>query len=72
VHVVENYLPRHYVVDPPPIPHAGVVVGWTAFGEREYDMERLGIRETLLRLLKAHPSGSHRSRTYRSTVRART
>ncbi|HZV72085.1 MAG TPA: hypothetical protein VFF79_00060 [Conexibacter sp.] len=53
-HVVENYLPDYYAAERPPR-GGGIVVGWTAAGEHAYDLEQLGIRATLERLLAAHP-----------------
>ncbi|HMJ02369.1 MAG TPA: hypothetical protein VK506_05475, partial [Conexibacter sp.] len=54
VHVVENYLPDYYAAERPP--HTdGLLIGWTAAGEHAYDLKHLRIRETLERLLAAHP-----------------
>lgn len=56
VRVVENYLPDYYAAERPPRPADGtVLVGWTAAGEHAHDLERLGLRATLERLLEAHP-----------------
>lgn len=54
VHVVENYLPDEYAADRPPR-DGRLTIGWTAAGEHAYDLKALGIRETLRRLLDAHP-----------------
>ncbi len=54
VHVVENYLPDYYAAERPPR-GAGLTIGWTAAGEHAHDLRALGIRETLARLLDAHP-----------------
>lgn len=54
VRVVENYLPDSYAAERSP--RTGeVVIGWTAAGEHAHDLKELGIRDTLERLLDAHP-----------------
>jgi glycosyltransferase involved in cell wall biosynthesis len=55
VHVVENYLPDYYAAERPPRDGGTFTIGWTAAGEHAYDLKALGIRETLERLLDAHP-----------------
>jgi hypothetical protein len=52
--VIENYLPDYYAAERPPRGD-GITIGWTASGEHAYDLRALGIRETLTRLLAAHP-----------------
>jgi len=54
VHVVENYLPDYYAAERPPR-EPGLTIGWTAAGEHAHDLRALGLRETLARLLDAHP-----------------
>ena len=54
VRVVENYLPDSYAAERPPRGD-GLVIGWTAAGEHAHDLKALQIRETLERLLAAHP-----------------
>jgi hypothetical protein len=54
VQVVENYLPDYYAAVRQPRGD-GFVIGWTAAAEHAYDLKHLGIRETLERLLAAHP-----------------
>lgn len=54
VQVVENYLPDAYAAEIPR-PTEEVLIGWTAAGEHVHDLEQLGIRTTLERLLAAHP-----------------
>lgn len=54
VRVVENYLPHYYAAERAPRSGA-IVIGWTAAGEHAYDLRALRIRETLERLLDAHP-----------------
>jgi len=54
VRVVENYLPDYYAAERPPRGD-GIVIGWTAAGEHRADLRALGLRETLERLLDAHP-----------------
>lgn len=55
VHVVENYLPDYYAAARTPRPDDGIVIGWTAAAEHAYDLQQLGLRATLERLLAAHP-----------------
>jgi hypothetical protein len=54
VRVVENYLPDVYAAERSPRAD-GIVIGWTAAGEHAHDLRALRIRETLERLLAAHP-----------------
>lgn len=54
VHVVENYLGGHFARlrrDP----HDGLVLGWAAWADHQADWRQLGLRETVTRLLDAHP-----------------
>jgi len=55
VRVVENYLPDYYAAVRAPRPDHELVIGWTAAEEHRYDLEHLHIRDTLERLLAAHP-----------------
>jgi hypothetical protein len=57
VQVVENYIPPEYTADRRAgHPHGDVVtIGWIGAGEHYYDLEQLGLRATLQRLLAAHP-----------------
>jgi glycosyltransferase involved in cell wall biosynthesis len=56
VRVVENYLPGTYAPAPASSStREGVRIGWIAAAEHVYDLEQLGITETLRRLLSAHP-----------------
>jgi glycosyltransferase involved in cell wall biosynthesis len=58
VRVVENYLPGTYA---PPRAAASanggetLTIGWIAAAEHVYDLEQLGITDTLKRLMAAHP-----------------
>jgi hypothetical protein len=55
VHVVENFLPQTYA---PPLgtrDGSAITIGWIAAVEHVYDLEQLGITDTLKRLLAAHP-----------------
>jgi glycosyltransferase involved in cell wall biosynthesis len=54
VEVVENFLPQEYPVDDRPRPRDGITIGWTAGEEHHHDMVKLGIRDTLMRLLEQH------------------
>ena len=54
VHVVENYLPDYYAAERPPR-EGGLTIGWTAAGEHAHDLRALRLRDTLARLLDAHP-----------------
>jgi hypothetical protein len=53
-HVVENYLPDYYAAERSPRDGA-LTIGWTAAGEHAHDLKALAIRETLERLMTAHP-----------------
>jgi hypothetical protein len=55
VRVVENFLPATYA--PPFAARNGatITIGWIAAVEHVYDLEQLGITDTLKRLLAAHP-----------------
>jgi len=54
VAVVENYIPGQFL-SVKQQPHAGITIGWVAGLEHDYDAERLGIAETLQRVLDARP-----------------
>jgi glycosyltransferase involved in cell wall biosynthesis len=54
VEVVDNYLPADYLPGSP-APHDGVTIGWVAGVEHRHDLVHLGLRDTLQRLLEAHP-----------------
>ena len=53
VRVLENYLPETFP-GARAAPHDGVAIGWTAGGEHRFDLEQLGLRETLKRVLDEH------------------
>jgi len=54
VHVIDNYLPGAFNrVEPQG--HDGIVIGWHAGLEHLVDAEALGLRETLVQILDAHP-----------------
>jgi hypothetical protein len=57
VRVVENYLPGTYAPQRAPRRDgdATIMIGWIAAVEHVYDLEQLGITDTLRRLLDAHP-----------------
>ncbi len=52
--VVENFVPDEYPRATAP-PHDGVVIGWIAALEHQYDAERIPIRAVLQRLLDERP-----------------
>jgi glycosyltransferase involved in cell wall biosynthesis len=54
VRVHENFLPVSFRDAPRPR-HDGVVIAWLAGLEHQTDYDKLGLRDTLLRLLDAHP-----------------
>jgi glycosyltransferase involved in cell wall biosynthesis len=54
VRVLENYLPREFS-RVRPVKHEGVAIACLAGLEHQIDYQRLGLRETLERLLDAHP-----------------
>jgi len=54
VRVLENHLPREFQ-GVGRIPHDGVVIACLAGLEHQLDYQQLGLRETLVRLLDAHP-----------------
>ncbi|MGN6189967.1 MAG: hypothetical protein ACTHOE_13825 [Conexibacter sp.] len=54
VHVVDNYLPGAFSRVAPQ-GHDGFVIGWHAGREHLVDVDRLGLVETLERVLDAHP-----------------
>jgi glycosyltransferase involved in cell wall biosynthesis len=53
VHVVENHVIDLFL-GTERVSHPGVVVGWVGCAEHGYDNERIGIADTLARLLDAH------------------
>jgi glycosyl transferase family 1 len=57
VRVVENFLPGTYAppAAPPRNGAGAITIGWIAAVEHVYDLEQLGITDTLKRLLAAHP-----------------
>jgi hypothetical protein len=58
VRVVENFLPATYAPQRAGISANGgetITIGWIAAVEHIYDLEQLGITDTLKRLLAAHP-----------------
>lgn len=54
VRVIENYLPDDFAAGRRGS-HQGLVVGWVAGAEHRIDRDRLRLRDTLERLLSAHP-----------------
>jgi glycosyltransferase involved in cell wall biosynthesis len=54
VRVVENFVASEFASAEPRPRVPGVTIGWTAAGEHARDLEQLGLRETLRRLLDAH------------------
>lgn len=56
VRVIENHLPATYDPGPRAPSGDGVTIGWTACAEHRHDLLALGLRDTLARLLEAHPS----------------
>jgi len=54
VRIVENYVPTEWAPVRPQ-KHQGTVVVWLAALEHQVDHQELGMRETLARLLDAHP-----------------
>jgi glycosyltransferase involved in cell wall biosynthesis len=54
IRVVENYLGPHFErVEREP--HRGLVLGWAAWIDHMADWRALGLQETVMRLLEAHP-----------------
>jgi len=51
--VVENFLPPTFQ-RPRTLPERGVVVGWAAMQEHDWDYDELGMREVFARLLEQH------------------
>jgi glycosyltransferase involved in cell wall biosynthesis len=54
VRVLDNYLPPTFTRPERVMPHPGITIGWLAALEHQVDYERLGLRDTLERLLARH------------------
>lgn len=55
VHAIANHLGDHYA-GLERRPHDGLVLGWAAWSDHQTDWQRLGLHETVCRLLDAHPA----------------